>query len=153
MSERVGEALEAAGIEVWGKGGVAGTLEARRIFDMHIIPNANAVVTEEGLEAAEGALRACVADELEAVLGRVRNKNIPASELYSVLDEWLTKFFVAAPLAVIESLNITVVDEVVEITGESTVSTGDENGSWLEEFSLGDILFVKHKLRIKHREG
>jgi hypothetical protein len=77
------------------------------IGDHHIIPGANAVVMKEGLENAEGALRAVCAEKLEELLGRIQqNKSISAAELGVFVDEWLTAFFDAAPRAVLEAAGI-----------------------------------------------
>lgn len=102
------------------------------------------VVSPEGLEAAERALRNVAGEELEAVLEHARDQTISARELYSVLDGWLTKFFEVAPLAVLNAANIVVVDEVVKVSADCIGGVMGKGSKWCKVVG-GDTLYIKRK--------
>ena len=99
------------------------------VLGYHIIPTANAVVTQGGLETAADAL----VDKMDTVFERAHGK-----EPYRRLA-----------LAVLESLNITVVNEVWHQRHSNCLLTSlvePEEPKWQQtDIEPGDILYIKRK--------
>jgi len=119
--------------------GLAWTIaKSMGLLDYHIIPNANAVVTQEALEAFARAMVAAASgldetdEEWDETMEGMWN------ESYA---EAVARFKERAP-AVLESLNITVVNEVVEVEG--MFETGTEFDEHVPTvLRRGDILYIK----------